>query len=81
MELENVFLRDQLNRIQARLKKSEENEKKLKERVRHLLAYAYSEDTVEFKRLKKELIKIKQRNKQLRDQMNFLYKKCTKLRL
>lgn len=84
MELENVFLRDQLDRVQAQLKKSEENEKKLKERVRHLLSYAYSEDSednAELQTLKKELKKVKRLNKQLKEHINFLYKKCTKLRL
>ena len=81
MELENVFLRDQLERVQAQLKTSEENEKKLKEQVRHLLSYAYSEDTAELRRLKKELKKIKQRNKRLKEHINFLQKNCTKLRL
>ena len=81
MELENVFLRDQLDRVQAQLKKSEENEKKLKERVRHLLSYAYSEDNAELQTLKKELKKVKRLNKQLKEHINFLYKKCTKLRL
>ena len=81
MELENVFLRDQLERVQAQLKTSEENEKKLKERVRHLLSYAYSEDIAELRRLKKELMKIKQHNKWLKEHINFLHKKCTKLRL
>ena len=81
MELENVFLRDQLDRVQAQLKTSEENEKKLKERVRHLLNYAYSKDSAELQTLKKELKKVKRLNKQLKQHINFLYKKCTKLRL
>tara|TARA_B100001287_G_C22627252_1_gene503190 strand:+ start:252 stop:497 length:246 start_codon:yes stop_codon:yes gene_type:complete len=81
MELENVFLRDQLERTRAKLKASEENEKKLKERVQHLLSYAYSEDTSELQGLKAELKKVKRLNKQLKEHINFLYKKCTKLRL
>ena len=42
MDLENVFLTEELRRKQ--LEKSEATEKKLREQVAHLLRYAYSDN-------------------------------------
>ena len=85
MDLENVFLHEQIRKLRDELQKAEAQELKLREQVRHLLRYAYSDKCSEkdaIVREKEEEIKILERqNSELRKHIDFLYKKSQKLRL
>ena len=89
MELENVFLEEEIRKLRDELRKAKVQERKLKDQVDHLLRFVYSSDTCADKdaiiqKKQEEIKKLKQRNKDLRQHINFLYKKTleksTKLR-
>ena len=90
MELENVFLQEQIRKLRDKLQKAEAQELKLRERVSHLLSYAYSDkcsekDAIvrkkeeEIKRLERVLRQSELQNSQLRKHIDFLYKKSQRL--
>lgn len=82
MDLENVFLTEEISKLRKQLEKSEATEKKLREQVAHLLRYAYSDKCSEkdaiVREKEEEIQRLERQNSDLRKHINFLYKKSQK---
>jgi len=89
MELENVLLSANIQNLQSELEKTRKELEKtkrlehiLKNQVNHLLRFAYSEDnSTELAEKQKEINRLRERNRELLDQIQFIQQKKTKLRL